>query len=443
MDAAYLMTWPSSRATFSCFNGQWSHLNTINLRSFHTSCYNRRSRDPKKRTKPTSDQKLEMVIDLEEMADRASTSLQRVLTSSELKFRRFVSSGREAFRDLQSLIIVDADRRVVISCRRSSLQFLATFVLWSWVVVFAFRVLVKVVGLGFRSGFGFGYGMPLFRRDRSLGGREVFVGRRRPFMEREGKKKDIRVASVNPLSPARGNVTRVAKLGKQKPVSAQEKMKLPSWWPVELPSPALRMNKQEFQREADRLIRAILDNRMSGEDIVEDDVIQLRRICKTSGARVCIETANTRDSFYRASVEFVLNACSSSMSNSLGQIDEEDPRQFVAGLANNIGLDSSRAATIVSAAVAARTRSQLLQSWALEMQGKHSDAMEELSKIYRVHRAFPPEESSPEMEMVARGLEKHLRTDQREFLLTQFMELCGVENQRSVAEALGLERKHL
>ncbi|KAJ4968908.1 hypothetical protein NE237_015609 [Protea cynaroides] len=445
MEAALLMAWPSSRVKSCCFDGQqWRHLNPVNLRSFHLSCYHRVHRDPKKRRRPASDQKLEMVIDLEEIADRASMSLQRVLSSSELKFRRLVSSGREAFRDLQTLITVDADRRVVISCRHSSLQFLSNLVLWSCVVVFAGRVLVEILGLGFRSGFGFGYGLPLVRRDRSLGGREVLVGRKSLFIEREGKKKGFRVSSVNPLSPARGNLTSVPEAGKQKPVSAQEKQKkLPSWWPVELPSPVLSMNKQEFQREANRLIRAILDNRMSGKDIVEDDVIQLRRICKTSGARVSIETANTRDSFYRASVEFVLNACSSSMNNSLVQIDDENPRQFVAGLADNISLDSSRAATIVSAAVAARTRSLFLQSWALEMQGKQSDAMVELSKICHVHRIFPPEDSSPEMEMVARGLAKHLRTDQREFLLTRYMDICGVENQQSVAEALGLERKLL
>lgn len=45
------------------------------------------------------------------------------------------------------------------------------------------------------------------------------------------------------------------------------------------------------------------------------------------------------------------------------QIDGEDARQFLAGLAHNIGIETIRAATIVCGAVAARTRSRFLQAW--------------------------------------------------------------------------------
>lgn len=38
--------------------------------------------------------------------------------------------------------------------------------------------------------------------------------------------------------------------------------------------------------------------------------IQLRRVCRIAGVQVSIEPTNTRDSFYRTSVDFVLNACS-------------------------------------------------------------------------------------------------------------------------------------
>ncbi|KAF5180528.1 Phosphoribosylformylglycinamidine synthase, partial [Thalictrum thalictroides] len=95
---------------------------------------------------------------------------------------------------------------------------------------------------------------------------------------------------------------------------------------------------------------------------------QFRRICKASGARVHIDTANARDSLYRASVDFVLNSCSSSASTStIPQIDDEDPRQFLSGLANSIELQNIHATRIVSAAVAARTRSWFLQAWKLAM----------------------------------------------------------------------------
>ena len=41
--------------------------------------------------------------------------------------------------------------------------------------------------------------------------------------------------------------------------------------------------------------------------------IQLRRVCRIAGVKVSIEPTNTRDSFYRTSVDFVLNACSRSL----------------------------------------------------------------------------------------------------------------------------------
>lgn len=121
-------------------------------------------------------------------------------------------------------------------------------------------------------------------------------------------------------------------------------------------------------------------------------------------------------------------------------INGEDSQQFLAGFAENIGLENVRAATIVSAAVAARTRSCLLQAWALEMQGKHVDALGELSKICLLLRIFPPEESSPEMEMVSRGLEKHLKLEQRKHLMFLFGKVCSEDSHGIAREALGLVR---
>lgn len=44
------------------------------------------------------------------------------------------------------------------------------------------------------------------------------------------------------------------------------------------------------------------------------------------------------------------------------------------------------------------------------------------------------------MEMVARGLEKHLKLDQREFLMSMLTGVCSEKSQRRAAEALGLVR---
>ncbi|KAL5570887.1 hypothetical protein UlMin_020484 [Ulmus minor] len=104
----------------------------------------------------------------------------------------------------------------------------------------------------------------------------------------------------------------------------------------------------------------------------------------------------------------------------------DDIIHFIAGLAVNIGLENTRAARIVSSAVvAARTCSSFSQAWALEIQGKHVEEKLELSNICLVLRIFSPEESSLEMEMVAQSLEKHLKLEQREFLMNLFIGVCG------------------
>ncbi|XP_030938274.1 uncharacterized protein LOC115963421 isoform X1 [Quercus lobata] len=375
-----------------------------------------------------------------------SSTLQTVIdlnqTTSFLhaNFQRFISSSLDAYHDLRTLITLDDNRRILVSCRRSTVVFAGNLVLCSFVLVFAFRVLGKL-GLWLirgRSGLG-DSGPVVVRRDRSLGGREVVVavGVGRKVKERENLKR----VSSNPLSPA--VAASATNVGVSERVSGTRvrprEKKLPKWWPVSVLQPGLVLNAEQYQREANWLIQVITDNRINGRDIVEDDIIQLRQICRTSGVRVSFDTINTRDSFYRASVDFVLNVCSRAPSHCTSvQIDGEDARQFVAGLAENIGLENIRAAIIVSAAVAARTRSRFLQAWALEIQGKHAEAKLELSKICLMLRIFPPEESSPEMEMVARGLEKHLKVEQRLFLLNMLVGVCGEEGRISATEALGL-----
>jgi hypothetical protein len=45
------------------------------------------------------------------------------------------------------------------------------------------------------------------------------------------------------------------------------------------------------------------------------------------------------------------------------EILDENPVEFLVGLAENISLEAERAAVMVNAAVAARTRSTFLQAW--------------------------------------------------------------------------------
>ncbi|PWA56410.1 hypothetical protein CTI12_AA416430 [Artemisia annua] len=384
-------------------------------------------------TSHNPDTKLHMVINLEQyIPNKTSLSLNNLSKTINFNFNDFVQSGNDAVEDLRTMVTVDSDRRVVVSCRKSTVWFFGQLIGLSLVSVVTFKVLVKL-GLGLRSlfkGSGGDGEVVVTRRDRSLGGREVVVS----------TYKDSRSeGNVNPLSGGEDLMAGYSESMVKKWEKA--KKKLPDWWPEVRGAPLEGVvDKEDSQRKANSLIRAIMDYRTSGKDIQEDDIILLRRICRMSGVRVYIDTGNSRDSIYRASVDFTINTCASVASHStFVQIDGEDAREFIAGLADNIGLESFRAARMVAAAVAARTRSWLLQAWALEMQGKPIEAVNELSKLCLIHRIFPPEEGSPEMEMVARGLEKNLKLEQREYLLKMIAGVSSEENRRSLVEALGLE----
>ncbi|KAM7253304.1 hypothetical protein ACFE04_008745 [Oxalis oulophora] len=377
---------------------------------------------------PSSDnQNLNFVLDINQ--------LQNLVVS---RYNSFIYSGEEALNDLQTLVTFDDNRRVYFSCRKSTLYFVGNVALWGFVVVVAFRVLLGIVswlGSGLRNVIRGGVQKPRYvvRRDRSLGGKEVVVAVDQDgnVMERSGKKKR---GLDNPLSLSEQDYA--SGVRKWKRSSSAATPKLPNWWPVSVAKNVdLLVDPVEYQKEADRLIRVVIDQRTSGKDMMDDDIIQLRRTCRTSGVRVSIETANTRDAIYRTVVDFVLNFCSRLPTNSTYvEIDGEDCRQFLAGFAENIGLENFRAARMISGAVAARTRSRFLQAWALELQGKHSEAIWELSRICLVLRIFPPEESSAEMEMVARGLSNHLKLEQRELLMEMIDEDLFILSQEAMAK---------
>ncbi|KAG9447114.1 hypothetical protein H6P81_013242 [Aristolochia fimbriata] len=379
-------------------------------------------RNPKRNEK--SDEKVEMVIDLDDIASRASRSVNIFVKSANRRLNTFVSSGAEVLTDLQSLVTINPNGRIVIACRRTSLHFMGNFLIGSFVFFYVMRFLVKV---GLRSGIGFG-GIDLVRRrDRSLGGREVIVGKKF-IRKRVSVPIDYSSASGGTMPTVPGAETHKLTLKKET---------LPDWWPHSVRSHVVTTGSPELRREANRLIRAIMDNRMSGKDFTEDDIVQLRHICKSSGTNVSFDTTNSRDSFYRASVEFILDICRRSRPDTM-QVDGEGPREFLSGLADNIGLENTRAATIISAVVAASTRSAFLQAWAYEVQGKRPEALNLLSNMCNIHLMFPPEENSPEMEMVAYGLAKHLKVEQKEHLFKLLGKVCDGPTPRSLEEALGL-----
>ena len=118
--------------------------------------------------------------------------------------------------------------------------------------VFGIRVLVGL-GLRLRRGFGFGTGRDVVvRRDRSLGGKEVVVGRAE---ESQWRVRNHSRVLESPLSVVSGTGVYGGDWSRGR---SQTEKRLPKWWPVKLPPPLELIDKQEYQREANRLIRGQL-----------------------------------------------------------------------------------------------------------------------------------------------------------------------------------------
>lgn len=188
---------------------------------------------------------------------QATFDLNNLYHSSHSHLRHFLSSATDAFDDLQTLVSLDVDRRIVVSCRPSTLRFVGNFVVLTCAVVLGFRVLVELVRLGFGSGSGYGRDKSVVtRRDRSLGGKEVVVA-----MIDKPKAEEVRVRKKrgfgildNPLSSLTKSsmVAGMERVFKNR-VRFQEK--LPQWWPTTASQPILVVDNEEHQREANRLVR--------------------------------------------------------------------------------------------------------------------------------------------------------------------------------------------
>lgn len=94
----------------------------------------------------------------------------------------------------------------------------------------------------------------MVRRDRSLGGREVVVG---SAVKRLGESERKSFGGFgNPLSPAQEKSVS----GGSERVSSnwvRVEKKLPKWWPISMPRQGFTGDVQEYQREANRLIRGM------------------------------------------------------------------------------------------------------------------------------------------------------------------------------------------
>lgn len=166
-----------------------------------------------------------------------TSSLQKL----ETKLNQLLVAGREAFDDLRTVVAVDGSTGgVVISCRRSTVEFFSVLFVSSLVLVIAVRSLFSM-----RKNCG-GEAL-VYKRDRSLGGKVVAVGKR------ESDWSTSRAST--PLSSESSEYYYQKKRDKMKS-SRRRKEELPQWWPqVVSQGPVEVENKEEYQRLANQLIQ--------------------------------------------------------------------------------------------------------------------------------------------------------------------------------------------
>ncbi|KAJ7555072.1 hypothetical protein O6H91_05G021100 [Diphasiastrum complanatum] len=394
------------------------------------------------------DDKIEITLDFKDFRKRASEAAIAAKKAIQVNLEKLSEAGSsfaydsaKTWQDLRTSVAVQKDARIVIALRSSTLDFIARGMLGCLILVVLGRLFIKLARRyrwGWEEGFGW---QGLVRRDRSLGGREVIVSTsgRKSLEKSTVTSSRTKPKTFNPLDgvePPRSEKN-LSISRKQTENSKSRQQKLPKWWPRhDLPpvKPSL-----QAQTEANYVVQAIMNKRLSGTDFTEEDMLKIRQICRESGAKVSFGSSNTRDSFYRAAIDFVLSLCSrNTRGSSAPFICNESAVDYLVGLATDIGLDAGRAATMINAAVAARTRSSFLQAWALSLQGNFTEAENEIVKLVQIHAIFSPEPNSPEMEMVARGLETYLDVDERKELLQIYKKAGGSALEGVAKEALGL-----
>jgi hypothetical protein len=181
-----------------------------------------------------SEPKLETVIDL------------TIFPSFHSNIRQLVSSGTEAYHDLQTLFTLDDNRRLVVSCRPSTLQFVGTSAAFTLVAFSVLRVFLQLVSRFAswtrNSSSSYNNNKSMVRRDRSLGGKEVVVGLRSPIHNNKS-------SSSSSSTPIKRSLK----------VAGASQRKLPKWWPTvnnNANAFDLDMDDQdEYKRDAYRLVR--------------------------------------------------------------------------------------------------------------------------------------------------------------------------------------------
>ena len=275
--------------------------------------------------------------------------------------------------------------------------------------------------------------------DRSLGGREVWVEDK--YAVGRGARGNALAEDLAYVDPLRSEAAAKAKAKEEekaaKAAAAASEMVEPEWWRRPSPGYCPPAQRDHRLRLAKARLATLSSKRVSGIGYTAADLADLRDACASANASVAefVKPSSAATGIFKAAVEFALDACA--QRSAAGTVGE--PRTFLSGLSDDVGVKPGKAGRLVAAAVAARLRSDLLQAAAQKRQGEEGQAMFTLDGAIGVLSTFPPAENSAELEMVAAGLKPRLNEGERTWLSETFRNIGGGNVANAVDEALDVK----
>jgi hypothetical protein len=186
---------------------------------------------------------------------------------------------------------------------------------------------------------------------------------------------------------------------------------LPSWWnaPPKDPPVALRDSRppaDPLAASAAATARAVLsrltNSKAAGQDYSLNDLVALR--LALSGSRVALSpaTPTIRDAIFRAAATEAAGAAS--RGDGAADLGGSSPAAFISGIAADLGLPPAAAANMASAAVAALSRTLLVNALAAQRDPSSGGPEPALARLICLLTALPFNPGAPQPPMVAAAL---------------------------------------
>lgn len=277
-------------------------------------------------------------------------------------------------------------------------------------------------------------------RDRTLGGRQVFIPDGQSTRssvgvlsespsaakEREGAYANIIGGTTSAPTPSLES-----KRAERNHDEAEESM--PEWWDPEPQRFRTERQKHEGSERAKTVLKRMVDDKLAGHDFQVDQILQLRDACAESGEPVKVGYSNRRDAIFRAGVEAAFE-CAENAKN----IGGTQPARLITALSFDLQVPLARAKSIVAATEAGLLRSRVLDAVASMRQNDDAEAMLILQRVENALSLVPMHaESSAELEMAAESLAPRLSTAEKANVMKLYNSIAD-DTSRNAEAALSL-----